>query len=315
MRIVFMGSAEPSVPSLEALAGSGADDVVGVVTQPDRPKGRRLRVEAGPVRAAAEKAGLRVFAPERVNLPGAVAELRALAFDVLVVVAYGQILKSELLGLPPLGCINVHASLLPKYRGAAPVQWAIANGETVTGATTMFMNERLDAGDILLQKPVAILAEDTGGTLQDRLGREGAGLLVETLSRLRAGRLQRAVQVEAGATYAPRLRKDDGRMDWTRPAAEIANRVRGFNPWPCCFCEPAAPAGARPGFLRVLKARAEAARAAAPGELLAANGGGPLVAAGEGAVRLLLVQPEGRGVMSGADYQRGRRMAAGAAFR
>lgn len=308
MRIVFMGSAELACPSFEALMGLPDADVVGIVTQPDRPKGRSLKVSPCAARAAARGTGVPVLTPPRVNAPEALQGIRELRPDLIVVVAYGQILKPALLELPPLGCINVHASLLPKYRGAAPIQWAVARGERETGVTIMYMNEKMDEGDIVLQVKETIGDGDTAGVLHDRLARTGAAALVRAMEELRAGTLLRQVQDASLATYAPKLKKEDGRLDWTQPAATLCNRVRGFNPWPCCHCRVCR--GGRTRTLKVLAARAEDG-SGEPGTLVAVGEDGPLVAAGEGCVRLLRVQPEGKRVMTGADYARGYRLAVG----
>lgn len=309
MRIVFMGSADLSCPSLEALGVQDGLEVAGVVTQPDRPRGRHLKVVPGPVRVTAGIHGWPVLTPENVNAPDAVDAIRALGPDLLVVIAYGQILKKELLALPPRGCLNLHASLLPKYRGASPIQSAIAAGETVTGVTAMWMNERMDAGDIVLQRETAIGDDDTGGSLHDTLAALSAEVLIETLAAIRDGRAARRPQTNAQATYAPKLKKEDGKIDWTASAAMIRNRIRAFNPWPCCFCE--APAGAG-RTLRVLRAKLEPAAArGCAGEVTEADGAGPVVATGDGGLRLVEVQPEGRRVMSGADYLHGHGVKAG----
>ena len=300
MRIIFMGSAELACPCLDRLLANPADQVVGVVTQPDRPKGRSLQVAPCAVRAHVAARGIPILTPENVNTPDSVAALRALAPDLIVVVAYGQFLKSVILNLPLYGCINVHASLLPKYRGAAPIQWAVANGETKTGVTTMFVNARMDAGDIIDQLAEPIRPEDTAGSLHDRLAQCGADLLARTIAALRQGSIRRQPQNEAKATFAPRIKKTDGRMDWRLPALQIHNRVRGFNPWPGCFCELPTV-----GVVRVLKSRVEPGRGAAVGAVLEAAGEGPLIQAGQDALRLLEVQPEGRKVMSGAAFLRG----------
>lgn len=303
MRIVFMGSAELSCPSLAALLEAEATDVAAVVTQPPRPRGRDLRVATCPTHERAAADGIRVLAPERVNAPEAVAALRELAPDLVCVVAYGQILRRELLAIPPLGCVNLHASLLPKYRGAAPIQWAVAHGETGTGVTTIYMNERMDEGDIILREPTPIGPEETAGELHDRLAAQGAALLARTVALIREGRAPRSAQASGEATYAPKLAKEDGRLDWRATAERVHNRVRGFNPWPCCFClAPAADGGRCP--LRVLRCRLEDG-SGAPGEVLDAGREGPLVATGARAVRLTEVQPAGRGAMSGAAYVRG----------
>jgi methionyl-tRNA formyltransferase len=331
MRIVFMGSAPLACPSLEAVAGTGSDEVVAVVTQPDRPRGRSLRLLPGVVKETAVRLGLPAMTPVNVNSPEALQALRDLRPDLIVVVAYGQILRSGILALPPMGCVNLHASLLPKYRGAAPIQWAIANGETVTGVTVMYMNERVDAGDIVLQKEVPIGPEDTAGTLHDRLAAEGAPALARALADIRQGRAGRLRQDEAKATPAPKLAKEDGRMDWNRPAAELERRVRAFNPWPGSFCampsERPAPLSAEAGapeqdrssaegpVLRIAKVRVEDAAPppgkGTPGEVVDVAGDGPLILTGRGAVRLVEVQPEGKKPMSGTAYLRGHPMKIG----
>jgi methionyl-tRNA formyltransferase len=299
MRIIFMGSAEWACPCLDRLLTNPADQVVGVVTQPDRPKGRSLHVAPCAVRAHVATRGIPVFTPENVNTPDSVAALRVLAPDLIIVVAYGQFLKAPILNLPPRGCINVHASLLPKYRGAAPIQWAVANGETETGVTTMFVNARMDAGDIMDQFVEPIRPEDTAGSLHDRLAQCGADLLARTIEALRHGSIRRQPQNETQATFAPRIKKADGRMDWRLPATLIHNRVRGFNPWPGCSCE-LPPAG----VVRVMQSRVEPGEGQ-PGLVLEASGEGPLIQTGQDALRLLELQPEGRKVMSGAAFLRG----------
>lgn len=304
MRIVFMGSAELACPCLDRLLANPADQVVGVVTQPDRPKGRSLQVAPCAVRAHVVTRGIPVLTPEKVNTPDSVAALRALAPDLIVVVAYGQLLKAEILNLPPRQCINVHASLLPKYRGAAPIQWAVANGETATGVTTMFVNARMDAGDIIDQLVEPIRPEDTAGSLHARLAQCGADLLASTIEALRQGSIQRQPQDEVKATLAPRIKKADGHMDWRMPAMQLHNRVRGFNPWPGCFCELPTIGG-----VKILKSRVEPGRNADVGAVLEAAGDGPLIQTGRDALRILEVQPEGRTVMSGAAFLRGHPLA------
>jgi methionyl-tRNA formyltransferase len=308
MRVVFMGSAELACPSFEALMGLPGVEVVGVVTQPDRPKGRSLKVSPCAAGAAAAGTGIPILTPVRVNTPAALQTIRELQPDLIVVVAYGQILRPELLALPPLGCINVHTSLLPEYRGAAPIQWAVARGETETGVTIMYMNEGMDEGDIILQVPECIRVDDTAGTLHDRLAVAGAGALLRAIDELQAGTITRRPQDADAVTYAPKLKKADGRIDWTQPAATIRNRVRGFNPWPCCHCR--VVSGERTGLLKVLEVRVDDAAGDA-GQVVAVTPDGPTVATGEGAVRLLRVQPEGKRVMSGADYVHGYRLAVG----
>lgn len=298
MQIVFMGSGAIACPSLRALIASGDDKVVGVVSRPERPQGRGLKIRACPVTETAGES-TKVLTLEDVNSADSLVRLLNLKPDLVVIMAFGQILKTPVLRLAPLGCVNVHPSLLPKYRGAAPIPWAIAGGERVTGVTTMFINERMDAGDILLQREVAIDDDDTGGSLQEKLAMEGASLLVDTLDLIRGGKAQRRPQADVGATYAPMLKKADGRIDWTMPAIQIHNRVRAFNPWPGSFCE--APAGSGV-LLRVLATRVEEGTGPAPGGIIEWRGKGPLVRTGDKAIRLVEVQPENRRVMSGQAY-------------
>lgn len=299
MRIIFMGSAGFACPSLERVLADGRDEVVAVVTQPDRPKGRNLEPSACPVKHYLGERAIQVLTPENVNTPESLAALTQLQPDVLVVVAYGQLLKPALLAIPSRGCINVHGSLLPKYRGAAPIQWAVARGERVTGVTTMHVNERLDAGDMILKCEVPIEEGDTGGTLHDKLAAAGAELLSATLDLIRSGNAPRLPQDDALATHAPKLKKADGRIDWGWPAATIHNRVRAFNPWPGCYGESPREPGK---FVKVLKTRVEPGWGK-PGTVLEAAGEGPLIQAGDGlALRLLEVQPEGRRPMSGSAF-------------
>jgi len=303
MNVIFMGSPECACPSLETLERLPFVHLAAVVTQPDRPAGRGLKPTPCPVRQRAERLGCPVFTPPNVNDPAIVAQLASLRPDVIVVAAFGQILKRAILEMAPHGCINVHASLLPKYRGAAPAQWAIVQGERVTGVTLMRLNERMDAGDILLQREVPIDEEDTGESLLARLGVVGAELLKEGLEAMRHGPLVGRPQDDREATYAPRITKADGAIVWSMPAEAIVRRVRAFYPWPGCWCE--APRGSG-RILQVRKARAEPGYGF-PGIVLAADGDpGPLVAAGEGAVRILEGQPAGRRAMTGGDLVRGR---------
>jgi methionyl-tRNA formyltransferase len=231
VRVIFMGTPQFAVPALGTLVAAG-HEVLVVYTQPDRPKGRGRHVSVSPVKAAALKLGLPVRQPERVRRPEIVQELADLKPDAMVVVGYGQIIPQSIIDIPPTGIINVHASLLPKYRGAAPVQWAIANGEVVTGVTTMKIDAGLDTGDMLLKAETPIGPEENALELGERLSEMGAGLLSETLPALAAGDVTPVPQDNARATYAPILKKEDGRIDWSRPAVEIFNRCRGFLPWP-----------------------------------------------------------------------------------
>ena len=310
MRIVFMGSSSFACPSLERLLACDADAVVGIVTQPDRPKGRRLELSPCPVKERLGGRGIPVFSPEKVNAPESLATLAGLRPDVIVVVAYGQLLKPALLAIPPAGCINVHGSLLPKYRGAAPIQWAVASGEPTTGVTTMYLNERMDAGDMILRREVAIGDDESGGELHDRLAVLGADALADTMALVRSGRAPRVPQDESMATLAPKLRKTDGRIDWSLPATAIHNRVRAFNPWPGCLCELPAGSGR---WVKVLRTKVEAAgpSGALSGTITEVAGDGPLVGTASGLVRLVEIQPEGKRPMPGAAFLRGYPLAAG----
>ena len=252
MRLVFLGSPAFAVPTLERLVESGAR-VLEVVTQPDRPRGRGQQAAAPPVKEAALRLGLPLYQPERVRRPEAVDRLRTLAPDAMVVVGYGQIIPQAIIDIPRFGIVNVHASLLPKYRGAAPVQWPIANGETRTGVTTMRIDAGLDTGDLLLTAETEIGPAETAVELGDRLAAMGADLLIRTLEGLEAGSLVARKQDPAEATYAPLLKKEDGRIDWAFPAEFIHNRVRGFQPWPGAYT------AFRGATLRISKSRPAAA--------------------------------------------------------
>jgi methionyl-tRNA formyltransferase len=304
MRVVFIGSGELACPVLKALIENPADSVVAVVTQPDRPSGRRLHLAPCPVKAFVAGRGLNVMSVENASAPEMVEKFSALLPDLIVVVDFGQFLKKNVLAVPNLGAINVHPSLLPKYRGAAPIQWAVANGETETGVTVLYVTEKMDAGDIILQEKISIHDEDTALMLEPKLAEVGAVLSIRALDLIREGRVIRKPQNESQVTFAHKLKKEDGRIDWPQPATVIRNRIRGFVPWPGCFCE--VPDGSG-HMLRILKARVEPARRV-PGMVLELSGGGPLVACGEDALRLLEVQPEGKKPMSGEAYLCGHKM-------
>ena len=294
MRLVFLGTPAFAVPTLEAIAGAG-HEVAAVFTQPDRSKGRGHKDSIPPVKESALRLGLLVFQPERVRHPEVVEQLRALAPEAMVVVGYGQIIPQSILDIPPLGIINVHASLLPKYRGAAPIQWAIARGETRTGVTTMRIDAGLDTGDILLKWETDIGPEETAVELGERLARAGATLLIETLKRW-PGILPQP-QDGAQATYAPVLKKEDGKIDWSMTAAEIVNRARGFQPWPGAY---AFLHGQR---FQVWKARAE--EIDIPPGAMRARGRRLYAGCSGGAVELLEVQMEGKKRMPAAVFLNG----------
>jgi methionyl-tRNA formyltransferase len=305
LRTVFMGTPGFAVPSLAALAE--AADVTLVLCNPDRPAGRGRTMASPPVKEEAIRRGIPVFQPEKARHPDAVARIAAEAPDLIVVAAYGHILPKSILDIPRLGCINVHASLLPKYRGAAPINWAVARGETVTGITIMRMDEGMDTGPMLHVREMPIGEEDTAETIFAKLSILGAEALREALRRLREGTLDETPQDAALATYAPMLKKEHGRIDWSRPAREVLNLVRGMTPWPSAF---ALHAGKT---LKVLSSvlPAESGPAGEPGELVAVGRGGISVACGEGVLRLQVVQPEGGKAMEAWAYAQGRRVATG----
>ncbi len=234
MKIIFMGTPDFSVGTLEALVNAG-HEVCLAVTQPDKPKGRGKEMQFTPVKEAAIRYGIPVYQPKRVREAECIEELRKYQADVMVVVAFGQILPKEILEMTPYGCINVHASLLPKYRGAAPIQWSIIGGENVTGVTTMQMDTGLDTGDMLLKTEVEITPEETGESLHDKLAAAGAALCVETLEKLQAGTVKPEKQGESPTPYAKMLDKKMGNIDWSRPAIEIERLVRGLNSWPSAY--------------------------------------------------------------------------------
>ena len=305
MRIVFMGTPDFAVPSLEALLKSD-DHVVGVVTQPDRPKGRGQEVIFSPVKVVCQREGIPVLQPLKMKDPAFLDALREWKPDVIAVTAFGRILPPVILALPPRGCINVHGSLLPKYRGAGPVQWAIIRGERETGITTMFMAEGMDTGDMLLRETVEIRPDDTAGTLAPRLADVGGRLLVETLRCLKAGTLTPERQDDAQATMAPLLKKEDGLIDWTRPATEITNRVRGLSPWPGAYTY---VNGERWTLCRV--SVGEVSQDVAPGTLTKVRKDRIDVATGVGTLQILDIQPSNSRRMTVAQYLAGHRVTEG----
>ncbi len=306
MRVVFMGTPDFAVPSLEALLRSD-DHVVGVVTQPDRPKGRGQEVIPSPVKVVCGREGIPILQPLKMKDPALLEALRQWKPDVIAVTAYGRILPPAILTLPPHGCINVHGSLLPKYRGAGPIQWAIIRGERETGITTMFMAEGMDTGDMLLREQVEIRPDDTAGTLAPRLAEVGGRLLVETLRRLKAGTLTPERQDDAQATMAPLLKKEDGLIDWTLTATEIANRVRGLSPWPGAYSY---VNGDRWMLWRV--AVGDESQGAVPGTVTKVNKDRLEVATGDGTIQILDIQPSNSRRMTMAQYLAGHRVAEGA---
>jgi methionyl-tRNA formyltransferase len=306
MRVVFLGSGSFAIPSLEALRAAG-HEVVAVVTQPDREKGRGRELAPPPVKPVAVARGLAVIQPVRIKAPEALETLRAFRPDVQVVVAYGQILPRAVIDLAPLGTVNVHGSLLPRYRGAAPVQWAILNGEAETGVSTMLIDEGMDTGPILLTRATPIGKDEVAPSLEGRLAGMGAELLVETLAGLEQGTLRPTPQDDALASYARIIRKEDGRLDWTQPALALERRVRALQPWPGTFTT----FGGRQ--LKVLSALAEGPVRGEPGTIVEAGSDGLGVACGDGRrLRLVEVQPESRRPMAAAAFVAGARIEPGA---
>jgi len=304
MRLVFLGTPAFAVPTLERII-DGGHEVVAVVTQPDRPRGRGGKFAAPPVKETALRHGLPVYQPERVRRPDAVEHLRGLGVDAMVVVGYGQIIPQVVIDLAPLGIINVHASLLPKYRGAAPVQWAIVNGETRTGVTTMRIDAGLDTGEMLLKAETEIAPGETAIELGGRLAEAGATLLVKTLAGLVAGSIVPEKQDDAQATYAPLLKKEDGRVNWSQPAVAVHNRIRGLQPWPGAFTT------FRGHTLHIWRSQvtgqgAGSSAAGPSGRIVTLR---PLaVAAADSVLELLEVQLEGRKRIAAADFVNGHRV-------
>ncbi len=302
MRIVFMGTPEFAVPSLKAVAAEY--EVAAVVTQPDRRRGRGQRYSYSPVKTWAVKRGLPVLQPPLIRSTEAVEQLEELGADLFVVVAFGQIIPPRLLKAPKLGCINVHASLLPKFRGAAPINAAITSGEAFTGVTTMYMASELDAGDIILQAKEPIRPDDTAGALHDRLMLLGAELLQETLRQVRAGTAPRIAQLHARATFAPKLIREDAFLDFNRPAAELERLVRGMNPWP------GAHTVIKGENCKIWRAKMRP-EMDVPGRILAIDDEGLLVGCGHGSILLMELQRPNAKPVSGLDFANGFRLAVG----
>jgi methionyl-tRNA formyltransferase len=321
--MVFCGTPQFAVPLVKKLLSLPEFEIVGVFTQPDRPKGRGNEVSFSPVKEVALAAGIPIHQPEKIRAPEIEQQLRALAPDVIVIIAYGQIIPGRLLPIPRLGWINLHASLLPKYRGAAPIHWAIANGESITGNTTMRIDAGMDTGEMLLQQELAIGPDETAPELAQRLAEAGAELMVETLRGLESGTLTSRQQDSSAASYAPILKREDGRIDWARPAVEIYNRMRGFTPWPGAYTEfrgqtchvwgkPLAERTASEGgSYKEGKPLSKEVCAELPGTLLPQHGK-LLVACGAATVmELTYVKLEGRKKISVAEFANGARLQLG----
>ncbi|HEX4989912.1 MAG TPA: methionyl-tRNA formyltransferase [Candidatus Binatia bacterium] len=303
--IVFMGTPQIAAVTLDQLI-QGPDTVAGVVTQPDRPAGRGQKSIPSPVRRVAESHGIPVVAPEKIRAPEFLKTLMGWRPEIFVVVAYGRILPKTILDLAPYGCLNVHYSLLPKYRGAAPAAWTIINGESTTGVTTMKLVEKMDAGPIYLQEATEVASGETTGSLQAKLTPIGARLLRETLRRLQEGLLMPQEQDESAATFAPILKKEDGLIQWDQPAMMIERRVRGFEPWPGTYSH----IGEK--LLKIHRVNVVAADTkGSPGEVMRADAGGLWVATSSGFLGLEEVQLENRKRLSGVEFLRGARIKPG----
>jgi methionyl-tRNA formyltransferase len=319
MRILFFGTAMFAVPSLESLLARPGYEVIGVVTQPDRPQGRGGKVAMSPVKAAAASHQVPVFQPEKVRAKEFVEEVRAMAPDVLVVAAFGQIIPQRMLNIPPYGGINVHGSLLPRWRGAAPIQYSLMAGDAETGVTTMQMDAGLDTGDMLLAKALPLTDEDNYGTVEEKLSVIGADLLIETLERLQAGNCPRIPQDAALVTLAPALPPETGRFDWTRGAAELHNLTRGVTPKPGAYTF---FGGKRLKIWRTALGEdggssaetRESAGSIAPGVIESIGRHGITVGTGKGSIRLIDVQPESKSSMPADAWARGARAAVGQSF-
>ena len=302
MRIVFMGSAELAVPALRAILEAGHDEVVGVVSQPDRPAGRKRKLQPCPLKAFAEERELNIMVPEKVGAPESVTALAALKPDLFVVVAYGQYIPIRIIQLAPHEAINVHPSLLPKYRGSAPIQWAIANGDRITGVSIIHLAQKMDAGDILRQETYPIVDDDTSGVLHDKLAVFGAKLLLRAIDDIRNGTVSCTEQDESTVVEVRKLTKEDGIIDWSLPAVSIRNRIRAFDPWPGSMCK--LPDGEP---LKVWQVELEEGNGT-PGEVLDDR---LLVATGAGALRLTEIQPAGKKRMPAASFLNGHPVSKG----
>lgn len=299
MRVVFMGTPDFSVPTLEKIIEAG-HEVIGVVTQPDKAKGRGKKVLFPPVKEMALAHDLPVYQPRRARDPEFIEEMKTLNPDVMVVVAFGQILPKAILDIPKYGCINVHASLLPKYRGAAPIQWAVIRGEKVSGVTTMQMDVGLDTGDMLLKKEVLLDEEETGGSLHDKLSTLGGDLLIETLEKIEAGDIHPEKQDDSQAgEYARMLDKNLGRIDFSMPAVEIERLIRGLNPWPSAFTS------YNGKTMKLWKAKADNCGQGVPGQVIHVDKNSFTVQTGQGTLQILELQMEGKKRMDAGAFLRG----------
>jgi methionyl-tRNA formyltransferase len=316
LRIVFCGTPLFAVPSLKQLLSHPEFEILGVFTQPDRPSGRGQQVSFSPVKETAVSAQIPVYQPAKIRAQEAEEQLRTLAPDVIVIIAYGQIIPSRLLPIPRLGWINLHASLLPKYRGAAPIHWAIANGETVTGNTTMRIDAGMDTGEMLLQQELAIGSNETSPELSARLAEAGAGLMVETLNDLQSGKLMSRPQGSAGISHAPILKREDGRIDWGKSAQEIYNRMRGFTPWPGAYTDfrrQTCHVWGQPFDADAMPA-SRTGSGESPGTLVHEHGNLWVTCGAATRMQLSYVKLEGRKRISAAEFANGARLQPGERF-
>lgn len=305
MRVIFMGTPEFSVGTLEALIEAG-HEVALAVTQPDKPKGRGGKMQYPPVKEAALLHQIPVFQPKRVRAPECIEELRKYEADIIVVIAFGQILPKEILRMTPYGCVNVHASLLPRYRGAAPIQWAVINGEKVSGVTTMQMDEGLDTGDMLMKEEITLDEKETGGSLHDKLAAAGAGLCVRTLKALEEKTVTGKPQGESTTEYARMLDKSLGKIDWSRDAVSIERLIRGLNPWPSAYAD------WNGKTMKIWEADVQKTDTReAPGTVTAVEKDGFCVQTGEGSLKILELQIPGKKRMDAAAFLRGYPMETG----
>jgi len=304
MRVVFFGSSQFSLAPLHALARSSAFKLVGVAAQPDRPSGRNRQVRMGLVHEAAKALGVPVMTPEKIGSPEAMHMLEVWQPDVIVVASFGQYIPTIVLTAPRYGVINIHPSLLPKYRGAAPLQWSIANGETVSGVTIFFVAKKMDSGNIILQEEHPIGSDENAEELSARYSEIGARMAVEALGLMASGQAPSLPQDDSLATFAPKISKDEGWIDWQKPAGEIHNRIRGFRPWPGNYFVHEG------SVIKVWKSRVEEGHGV-PGMIVDTGKDGPLIMTGSGAIRLLELQPEGKKSMSGNAFLCGHKWTAG----
>jgi methionyl-tRNA formyltransferase len=311
LRIIFMGTPELAGESLRALLSAPEFQVIAVVTQPDQPKGRGMKLQPSPVKEIALQHNLPVLQPQRAREETFIQQLRELQPDLIAVAAYGQILPKAILDLPRFGCLNVHTSLLPKYRGAAPIQRAILDGETETGVTIMKMDVGMDTGDIITQETTPIEASDNSQTLHDRLAKIGAALLIKTIPDYVSGKIRPRPQPTEGVSHAAKIRKQDGRIDWNQPARVIWNRVRGLTPWPGAFSY--LETSTEPQLLKIWEAE-PFEKSGAAGEILQADKTGIIVGCSEGSLRILSLQREGGRRLNAQEFSAGQPLQRGQKF-